>query len=97
MQIQLKVWFYSAFQAVMLRVSVLDYSLTPETVEILTKGNTITLPRDLVMFFASNTYGAMRGILMAKLENSPVQLILPLMELIAEILPPFKVKLKNSL
>lgn len=45
MQIQLKVWFSSAFQAVMLRVSVLDYSLTPETVEILTKGNTITLPQ----------------------------------------------------
>lgn len=73
----------------------LGYQLTPETVEGLTKNDVFTLPQELLMYFATHTYGAVRGVLMAKLENNPVQLLLPLMEINGQSIPPFSIKLKS--
>lgn len=87
------VTFLNGDKPILKAVVTLDYKLTSETVETLIKNDTLTLPKDLLMYFASNTYGATRGVIMSKLEGSPVQLLLPLMELNPENIPPFKMKL----
>lgn len=78
------------------KVSVeLGYLLTPETVRDLTENQIFKLPQKLLMYFATHTYGAVRGVLMAKLENNSVQLLLPLMEINAQAIPPFSMPLKS--
>ncbi|GFI38458.1 hypothetical protein IMSAGC016_00221 [Muribaculaceae bacterium] len=70
---------------IVLKASVLfTYGLAPETISDLSEDGSIVIPKQLLVYFASNTYGALRGVLLAKLENTPLRLILPAVNL-AEI------------
>lgn len=59
----------------------MGYELEEKTVKCLTNANRITLPSELIAFFGSKTYGAMRGVLLARLEPTQVRFILPFIDI----------------
>lgn len=56
----------------------LCYELSKETITDMTKSNEIVIPKEILVYFGSNTYSTLRGVVMAKLEPTQVRLILPL-------------------
>lgn len=71
------------------------YELSPETVADFTKGDTIIIPKDLLIYFGSNAYGALRGVVLAKLEPTKVRLIVPLESLDRIIDRPLVIKTES--
>lgn len=57
------------------------YKLHEETIDEFTNGDVIVIPREILVFFGSKTYGGLRGVLLAKLENTSVRTVLPLTNL----------------
>lgn len=56
----------------------LCYELSKETIADMTNANGIVIPKELLVYFGSNTYSTLRGVVMAKLESTQVRLTLPL-------------------
>lgn len=54
-----------------------DYTIAEETISDFTKNKRIVIPKDILRYFASNSLGALRGAIMAKLETTPFKFILP--------------------
>ncbi len=58
-----------------------EYELSEDTINGLIEGDKIKFPKDLLVFFSTNAYGALRGVIMAKLESTAIRLILPVVDL----------------
>ena len=58
-----------------------SYKLHEETINEFTNGAVIVIPREILVYFGSKTYGGLRGVLLAKLENTSVRTVLPLTNL----------------
>ena len=48
----------------------------------------LTVPKETLIFLASKTYGGLRGVLLAKLQNTNIRLVLPLTDLSEIITEP---------
>lgn len=59
----------------------------------LTDGN-FCISKDNLIYFASKTYGALRGVMIAKLEPTSIRTILPFADLSAIITGPFVIKMQ---
>lgn len=63
---------------VMLTIS---YKLDEDTVRSLSHADKITLPAELIAYFGSKTYGAMRGVLIARLQSTAIRFMLPFVDI----------------
>lgn len=69
----------------------MTYNMTIETMKDFKDDKELNIPKDILVFFANTTYNSLRGVLMAKLSNSPINLLLPLVNLADIIKKPMKV------
>ena len=56
--------------------------------------NNIVIPQELLVYFGSKAVGALRGALFAKLEQVPIHIVLPLVNLNEIITEPMVVEMK---
>lgn len=54
-----------------------DYAIAEETIASLRKSKKLIFPKSLLTYFGTNALGALRGVIMAKLETSQFKFILP--------------------
>ena len=70
------------------------YEFEPSSINELRKEDVLSLPEDLLVFLGSKTYGALRGVMLAKLEPTTVRLTIPLEDLSDIIDKPLEIKLR---
>lgn len=70
------------------------YEFDPVAIEANTdkQDHSIIIPKDTLIYIASKTYGAMRGVLLAKLSTKGIKHVLPLINLSEIITTSFKIK-----
>ena len=69
------------------------FEIKEESLDQITKGNEISFPVNLLAHFASLTYSSLRGVILAKTENTPFNgFILPVQDMQAHITTPYVYK-----
>lgn len=66
------------------------FEIKPESISLITKGDEITFPANIIAHFASLTYSALRGIIYAKTEDTAFRnYVIPVQNIQAQIKKPF--------
>lgn len=83
--------------SVVLKITLMmRFGLSPDTIMALSSQSRLVLPVELLHYFASTTYGALRGALMAKIERIPINIILPAVNLNDIIREPLVIEFKEN-
>lgn len=67
------------------------FELSSDTIDHYEQTDKLEIPQDLLVFFATHTYGALRGMLIAKLESTAFRWILPIVSIKDLITTPFRI------
>ena len=66
------------------------FEMKPESIALITKGDEISFPPNIIAHFASLTYGALRGVIYAKSEDTVFRnFVIPVQNIQAQIKKPF--------
>ena len=71
-----------------------DYALTPETIKDFSTAKKIVFPKEVLVYFGTNSLGALRGAIMARLETTRFKFILPPVNLNDIIKDPLTISLE---
>lgn len=69
----------------------MTYKMTIQTMKDFKGNGELNIPKDILVFFANTTYNSLRGVILAKLSNTQIRLLLPLINLNDIIKEPLKI------
>lgn len=77
-------------------IMTVSYELSEESVNSLYEDGSLSIPADILAYFASNAYAALRGMLVGKLDSSSINFVLPISPISSMIKEPVSIKFPSN-